>query len=203
MLEDQRQNVFPFIFPAAMLYVSLVQNLLKFVITLVESFLAPLPHESQSCLAQICSERSTTFAYREERLLMSPACWKCKTWCKGLFWSCRKIENWSGTFRSAAFERGTLHVTDLGWSILMSLLHPYLTRFKYRISIPILYLVDFQVGYASEMEEYYRRQHPPWWDYNHLMRYSVRVHDHHTVSIVAKWPIETTPSANAVCLART
>lgn len=203
MLQDQRHNVFPFTFPAVMLYVSLVQNFLKCVITLVESFLAPLPHESQSCLAQICSERSTTFSYREERLLMSSACWKCETWCKGLFWSCCMIENWSGTFRSAAFERGTLLVIDLGWSILMSLLHLYLTRFKYRISIPILYRVNFQVGYASETKEYYRRKHPPWRDYNHLMRYSVRVHDYHTVSLVAEWPTETTPSVDAVYLART
>lgn len=71
----------------------------------------------------------------------------------------------------------------------------------YFISIAIFYLVKFQVGCASEVEECCRGQRPPWRDHSHLMRYSVMVHNHHTESAVTEWTSETTPSVNVVLLA--
>lgn len=82
--------------------------------------------------------------------------------------------------------RGYLCKTKLVWSMLMSLLHYYPTKFKYRRAPSILYPVNFWVGNVSELYKCYRKQHSLWRDHSHLMRYSDMVHNHHTQSPVTE-----------------
>lgn len=73
---------------------------------------------------------------------------------------------------------------------------------KDRRAISIFYLGNLRVGYASEARECCCRKNPPWRGNSRLMRYSRTLHNHHKVSLIAKWKIETTPNVDAVLLAR-
>lgn len=84
----------------------------------------------------------------------------------------------------------------------MPLFHFYPTRSKYRRAISILYLANFRVRYASEVQERSRRQRNSWWNHIHLMNYSVTVLDRHTEGPVTKRTIERTPNVSAALLAR-